>query len=570
VNLVPESLRDYDKAWLSGDVIAGLTLAAIAIPEVMGYTSIAQTPIVTGVYTIIFPTLLFALLGSSRLLVVGADSATAAILAAGLTGLGVSGLQPGSQEWLAWTSLVALICGVFLILARLLRLGFIGNFLSATVLVGFLSGVGVSVLSGQIPAMLGISKGTGNWFQQQWYTITHVGDASGATVAFALGTVALIIGFKKLLPVVPGAVIAVVLSIIISAATDAKAHGVSVVGSLDGGFPPVGLPDGGFGWSDVVKASSIAFACFVLIVAQSAATSRSFAAKHGERVDINRDLVGLSGASLAAGLSGTFVVNGSPTKTQILDGQKGRTQVANITMAGVALVFVLFLTSLLTDMPSAVLAGIVFMIGVDLIDVTGLRLIRSQRVSEFLIACVTGVVVFAVGVEQGIILAILLSLLEVVRRAYEPRDFVIGQGTGDTVDYESATPGAQSRPGLVIFRFDAPIFYANASRFSDDVKSLVDGASPPVRWLVLDCSAFSDVDYSAGLEFKDLISYVHQHEARFGLVLADPAVLATLRIYGVLDEIPDDRVFETLDDVFTAYEALPSGVGAGVRHSPRS
>jgi MFS superfamily sulfate permease-like transporter len=175
-----------------------------------------------------------------------------------------------------------------------------------------------------------------------------------------------------------------------------------------------------------------------------------------------------------------------------------------------------------------------------------------------------------VGVEQGIILAILLSLLEVVRRAYEPRDFVIGQGTGDTVDYESATPGAQSRPGLVIFRFDAPIFYANASRFSDDVKSLVDGASPPVRWLVLDCSAFSDVDYSAGLEFKDLISYVHQHEARFGLVLADPAVLATLRIYGVLDEIPDDRVFETLDDVFTAYEALPSGVGAGVRHSPRS
>jgi high affinity sulfate transporter 1 len=562
VNLVPESLRDYDRAWLSGDVIAGMTLAAIAIPEVMGYTSIAQTPIVTGVYTIIFPTLLFALLGSSRLLVVGADSATAAILAAGLTGLGVSGLQPGSQEWLAWTSLVALICGVLLILARLLRLGFIGNFLSATVLVGFLSGVGVSVLSGQIPAMLGISKGTGNWFQQQWYTITHVGDASGATVAFALGTVALIIGFKKLLPVVPGAVIAVVLSIIISAATDAKAHGVSVVGSLDGGFPPVGLPDGGFGWTDVVKASSIAFACFVLIVAQSAATSRSFAAKHGERVDINRDLVGLSGASLAAGLSGTFVVNGSPTKTQILDGQKGRTQVANITMAGVALVFVLFLTSLLTDMPSAVLAGIVFMIGVDLIDVTGLRLIRSQRVSEFLIACVTGVVVFAVGVEQGIILAILLSLLEVVRRAYQPRDFVIGQGTGDTVEYESATPGAQSRPGLVIFRFDAPVFYANASRFSDDVKSLVDGASPPVRWLVLDCSAFSDVDYSAGLEFKDLISYVHQHGARFGLVLADPAVLATLRVYGVLDEIPDDRVFDTLDDVFTTYEALPASASA--------
>jgi high affinity sulfate transporter 1 len=556
VNVVPESLRDYDKSWLPRDVVAGLTLSAIAIPEVMGYTSIAQTPIVTGVYTIIFPTLLFALLGSSRLLVVGADSATAAILAAGLSGLGVSGLTPGSQEWLAWCSLVALICGVFLILARLLRLGFIGNFLSATVLIGFLSGVGISVLSGQIPSMLGIPKGTGNWFQQQWYTITHISDASGATVAFALGTVALIVGFKKFLPVVPGAVVAVVLSIIISAATDAQAHGVAVVGSLDGGFPPVGLPDG-IGFNDVIKAMSIAFACFILIVAQSAATSRSFAAKHGQRVDINRDLVGLSGASFAAGLTGTFVVNGSPTKTEILDGQKGRTQVANMTMAGVALLFVLFLTSLLTDMPTAVLAGIVFMIGIDLVDVKGLRLIRSERESEFLIACVTGVVVFAVGVEQGIILAILLSLLEVVRRAYEPSDFVIGQGAGDDVDYEPATPGAQSRPGLVIFRFDAPVFYANATRLADDVKAIVDGASPPVRWLVLDCSAFSDVDYSAGLELKDLISYVHQHGARFGLVRADDAVLATLRTYGVLDEVAADRVFEQFEDVFAAFEALP-------------
>ncbi len=556
MDLMPESLRGYQRSWLSRDVIAGLTLSAIAIPEVMGYTSIAQTPIVTGVYTIIFPTLLFALLGSSRLLVVGADSATAAILAAGLSGLGVSGLTPGSQEWLAWCSLVALICGFFLVLARLLKLGFIGNFLSATVLVGFLSGVGVSVLSGQIPAMLGIAKGTGNWFQQQWYTITHLSDANTATVAFALGTVALIVGFKKFLPVVPGAVVAVVLSILISTATDAKAHGVAVVGSLTGGFPPVGLP-GGFDWNDIVKAASIAFACFVLIVAQSAATSRSFAAKHGERVDINRDLVGLSGASFAAGLTGTFVVNGSPTKTQILNGQKGRTQVANVTMSAVALLFVLFLTSLLTNMPSAVLAGIVFMIGVDLIDVKGLRSIRSERTSEFVIACVTGVVVFAVGVEQGIILAILLSLLEVVRRAYQPGDFVIAQGTGDDLDYEAAEAGAQSRPGLVIFRFDAPLFYANANRFSDDVKAVMEGAPTPVQWLVLDCSSVTDVDYSAGLELTDLISYVHQRGARFGLVRADESLLSTLRTYGVLGEVAPDRVFEHLEDVFAAYQALP-------------
>jgi len=557
VDAVPESLRGYQRAWLVRDVVAGLTLAAVAIPEVMGYTSIAQTPIVTGVYTIIFPTLVFALLGSSRLLVVGADSATAAILAAGLGGLGVSGLTPYSQEWLAWCSLVALICGVLLILARLLKLGFIGNFLSASVLIGFLSGVGISVLTGQLPSMLGVPKSSGTWFQQQWGTITSIPDASVPTVAFALGTVALIVGFKRFLPVVPGAVVAVILSIVISAATDAKSHGVAVIGSLNGGFPPVGLP-GGLSWSDIASASTIAFACFVLIVAQSAATSRSFAAKHGERVDINRDLIGLSGASLAAGLTGTFVVNGSPTKTEILDEQKGRTQVANMTMAAVALLFVLFLTSLLTDMPVAVLAGIVFMIGLGLVDVAGLRRIRSRRLDEFVIACVTGVVVFAIGVEQGILLAVLLSLLDVVRRAYEPGDFVVGEGAADQLSYTPAGAGVQSRPGLVVFRFDAPVFYANAARFSDDIKAVVDGAPTPVRWLVLDCSSVVDIDYSAGLELADLITYLLQHHVEFGLAHADDALLATLRTFGVLDRVAPDRIFSQIDEVFAAWETQQS------------
>jgi len=332
---------------------------------------------------------------------------------------------------------------------------------------------------------------------------------------------------------------------------------VAVIGSLNGGFPPVGLP-GGLSWSDIASASTIAFACFVLIVAQSAATSRSFAAKHGERVDINRDLIGLSGASLAAGLTGTFVVNGSPTKTEILDEQKGRTQVANMTMAAVALLFVLFLTSLLTDMPVAVLAGIVFMIGLGLVDVAGLRRIRSRRLDEFVIACVTGVVVFAIGVEQGILLAVLLSLLDVVRRAYEPGDFVVGEGAADQLSYTPAGAGVQSRPGLVVFRFDAPVFYANAARFSDDIKAVVDGAPTPVRWLVLDCSSVVDIDYSAGLELADLITYLLQHHVEFGLAHADDALLATLRTFGVLDRVAPDRIFSQIDEVFAAWETQQS------------
>jgi MFS superfamily sulfate permease-like transporter len=289
--LVPAAMRGYKRSWLRTDIVAGLTLAAVAIPETMGYTSIAKTPVITGLYTVLFPAVVFALLGSSRLLVVGADLATAAILAAGLATFTIGGLvvQPNSPQWLALTSLTALLCGAMLLLARLMRLGFLGDFLSASVLIGFLTGVGIQVFTGQIPDMLGISKGSGNWFEQQWHTLTHLGETSLPTLGFAVGTLALILGFKRLAPRVPGAILAVVLSIILSAALQMSTHGVAIVGALEGGFPPLGLPPG-VAWSDIPPLLGVAFSCFVLIIAQSAATSRSFATRHGDRVDINRDI----------------------------------------------------------------------------------------------------------------------------------------------------------------------------------------------------------------------------------------------------------------------------------------
>ena len=554
MNLVPVSLRAYKRSWIAGDVIAGVTLAAVAIPETMGYTSIAETPLVTGLYTVIFPTLLFALLGASRLLVVGADSATAAILAAGLAGLSISGLTPYSSEWLAFAGLVALECGVLLLVARVLRLGFIGDFLSASVLIGFLTGVGIQVFSGQIPAMLGFAKGSGTWLQQQKDMIQNVfdGNINWWTFSFALGAIVIIQGFKRFIPKVPGAVVAVVLSIILSAALDAASHGVSVVGQVTGGFPPIGLP-AGLSWSDVGPTIPIALSCFILIIAQSAATSRSFAMRHGQRADINRDIVGLSGASFAAGLTGTFVVNGSPTKTQILDEDRGRTQLANITMSLVVLLVVMFFTGLLADMPNAVLAAIVFLIGVDLIDALGMRRIARERYSEFVIATVTACTVFLIGVEQGIVLAIVLSLLELVRRQYQPRDFVLGVEADGQRKYEAAAPGAQSRPGLIIFRYDADLFYANASRFSDDVQNLVLSAPDPVRWVVLDCSALDDVDYSAGLTLNGLVEFVHNHDAEFWLAQPDTGLMATLTNYGVIGTVGEDHVFPTLTAAIDAY-----------------
>ena len=555
---MPVVLKRYDRSWLGTDLVAGVTLAAVAIPEVMGYTSISQTPIVTGLYTVIFPTLMFALIGSSRTLVVGADSATAAILAAGLASLGVAGLTPYSEQWVAWCSLTALVVGALLLLSRVLKLGFIGDFLSSSVLIGFLTGVGFQVLIGQIPDMIGVPKGTGNWFQQQWGWISNIGSANAWTVAFAAATLIIILGFKRFAPKIPGALVAVIVLIAVSAATDAASHGVAEVGSVQGGFPPIGLPQG-VSFSDAVQVLPTAVSCLVLIIAQSAATARSFAMKHGDRVDINRDLVGLTAANAAAGLSGTFVVNGSPTKTEILEEQGGRSQVANMTMAGVVLIVTLFLTQFLTPMPKAVLGGIVFLIGYGLIDITGLKHVKKLAPTEFWIAVITAVVVCCIGVEQGIILALVVSILLIIERSYRAKRFVVGLDAEGDPTYQAAEPGAQSLPGLLIFRYDAPLFYANANRFADDVEALVQSAPDPVTWVVLDCDALVDVDYSAGEALNNLVNFVHAHGAHFVLARPDSQVLATLAELEVTTNIGPEHIYDSLDDAVAGFRADPSG-----------
>jgi len=562
--LVPASLRGYQRAWLSRDVLAGVALSAVAIPEVMGYTSIAGMPIVTGLYTLILPAIAFALLGSSKLLVVGADSATAAILSAGLLGLGIAGLTPGSPQWVGLAGLTALMSGVILAAARLLRLGFLADFLSAAVLIGFLTGVGIQVATAQIPDLLGVPRGRGNWFQQQRSWMTRLDEVSWRTLAYGAATIVIIVVLKRFLPRFPGSIVAVVALIAVSAATDAAGQGVAVVGAVEGGFPPIGLPSG-LTPGDVSQVFSVAVSCFVLILAQSAATSHSFATRHGDRVDIDRDLVGLSAANIAAGLSGTFVVNGSPTKTEILDQQRGRTQVANLTMAFISLLVALVFTSLLADMPLAVLAGIVFLVGLDLIDVRGLRQIYARRRNEFVVAIVTAFAVFGIGVEQGVLLALALSLFEVIRREYRPKDFVVGVTEEGVPTYTVAEPGTESAPGLIVFRFNAELFYANASRFADEVKALVDDAPDPVHWLVLDAAGIADVDYSAGVRLHSLLDFLAARRVTFVLARPDAALVDTLKVYELWQRIPPENVFGNLIDAIRAY---PAGGSPGAADEP--
>ena len=367
-----QGLLPFDKARLGPDIMAGITLAALGIPEVMGYTRIIGTPVITGLYTLFLPVLAFALFGSSRHLVVSADSATAAMVAAALTSLSFTANTP---RYVALTSLIGLVAAALLLIARILRLGFLADFLSRTVLVGFLSGVGVQVAVGQLHEMLGIQKGGHGFFRQLLFTFQHLPDTQLSSLFISLAVLVIIIGFELIAPRFPGALLAVLGLTTASAYFRWSEKGIHTVGVVPSGLPHLGFPH--ITYSDAMMVLPISFSCFIVILAQSAATSRAYALKYREQFNQNVDLIGLSLANAAAGCSSTFVVNGSPTKTAMVDTAGGRSQWSHLTTATVVLAVLLFFTRPLSFLPNAVLAAIVFHIGIKLIDllITAIKLV---------------------------------------------------------------------------------------------------------------------------------------------------------------------------------------------------
>jgi high affinity sulfate transporter 1 len=551
------SIRPYDRSWLSRDVLAGITLAALAIPEVMGYTRIAGTPVITGLYTILIPVLAFAVFGSSRHLVVGGDSATAAILYAGIASIGIAGLKPYTSEWLALASLAALLVAGLLFLARLARLGFLADFISRTVLVGFLTGVGIQVALGQFAGMLGVpspsvSVGhTSGTLIKFWDTLKELGQTSGATLAVSVAVLAILIVFGRWIKAIPGGLVAVAGLIAVSWIFDLSSHGVSTLGPVPSGLPHVGFPHG-VTWSDAGDLLATAASMFLVVLAQSAATSRAYAVKYRESFVENDDLLGLSAANLAAGLSSTFVVNGSPTKTEMVDEAKSHTQLAQLTTAAVVVLVLLFLTKPLQYLPNAVLSAVVFLIGLKLVDIANMRQIWRLRKDEFWVAGVTAAVVVCVGVEQGIVLAIVLSLILHVRRHYVAPAAVVTWDEHDRFELIPPAPGALSEPGLVVYRFGVGLFYANAERLSEGILRLVDVPDPP-RWLVLDAAAIDDVDYTGGKTLVELAEQLAVRDVVLAVAHASPKLRSQLDAFGVTEKIGADRYF---DDVRAARGAF--------------
>ena len=529
------------------EIVAGLTLAALAIPEVMGYTKIAGTPVITGLYTMLIPMLLFAFIGSSRHLVVSADSATAAILAAGLVGLA----NTGTDEYLALAGVLAVMAGVFLILARIIGLAFLADFLSSSVLVGFLTGVGIQVALGQISGMLGLEGGGHGTLQKIWLDIQQIDQINYKALGVALAVLVVIVGASKISKRIPGALLAVVGAIAASWALDFGSS-MHVLGAVPSGLPHFALPEVDWSLDLIRRLAPIAFAMFVVILAQSAATSRAFAAKYNESFDQNADLNAMGLANIGAGMTGTFVVAGSPTKTQMVDSAGGRTQLTHLTAVGVVLLVLLFFTAPLAYMPESVLAAIVFLIGIELVKVEEMKRIFRQRQSEFWIAMITALTVVFIGVEQGILLAMVLSIIDHTKRGYRPKNIVL-ERTDDGQWVSHPVSGKfQAIPGLMIYRFTHSMYYANARQLSEEVTALMNTAQPPLRWFCIDASAVPDVDYSAAETLRSLFTALDERGIR--LVVADALYLDPDDHYELRQLLGEDALYGTLDEVVQAYQ----------------
>jgi sulfate permease, SulP family len=537
-------------------MLAGVVLAAMDIPQVLGYSKIAGMPVITGLYSLLLPLVAFAAFGSSRYLVVAADSATAAIFAGGVSGMAT----PASARYVALAGIVALLTAVILLMARLLRLGFIADFLSRTVLVGFLTGVGLQVGISVLGEMLGVPV-VSRWpVVQLWEVFRGLPRAQVQTVALAVSVLGFVLLLRRFVPKLPAALFAVVAAISASAALNFAGHGIATIGPVAGGLPHLGsmglLSLREMSWKEVETLVTVSISCAVMILTQSAATARVYAAKHYQEVNENIDLFGLSAANAAAALTGGFVVNGSPTQTAMMEDAGGQSQMAQLTTAAVVGLVLLFLTRPLEYLPTCVLGVLVFLVALRLIDLKALSDIRAESPQEYALAVMTAAVVLLVGVEQGIVLAMVVSLLRVVQHSYHPHSGVlIADGSG----VWKLVPVAQNvvtEPGLVLYRFGAALFYANAGRFIEEVSLVVEPMPSAVRWVVVDAEAMTHVDYSAA---KAVIA-LKKNLAKAGIELAFARLPWDLRSefdrHHLTEAIGPARIFNRIHDAIAAFEAL--------------
>ena len=406
--------------------------------------------------------------------------------------------------------------------------------------------------------MLGVEIHSRRTLAQAWEILRGLPPVSLPTLALSTLVAGGILLGNRVAPRLPFALFAVIGAIAASAAFHFAERGIAVIGPVPGGLPSIGLPE--VTWDETLALLPVAGSCFVIIIAQSAATSHLFALRYRERVDEDADILGLSAANAVAAISGAFVVNGSPTQTAMADRAGARSQFAQLVFAGIVVIVLLALTGPLQYLPLCVLSGIVFTIAVGMIDVTSLQDIRRESPGEFYLAVATAAAVVAIGVEKGILLAIALSLFRHVRHSYRPHTAILVPDASDRWIATPVTPGQETEPGLIVYRFGADLFYANHNRFTDEVRTLVEHAPTPVQWFVVDAGAITNIDYSAAQSLRDLLDDLAHRGVSMGFARVRPSLRSDMDRHRVTTVIGEMRIFATLHEALTAARGDLTGV----------
>jgi high affinity sulfate transporter 1 len=530
-------LRTYKPAWLRFDLVAGIVLAAILVPQGLAYAELAGLPPVTGLYTTIACLVVYALLGPSRILVLGPDSAVSPLIFAAIVPLMVT---PDPATAIALAGMLALMVGLIEMGLGLGKLGFIADLLSKEVQVGYMNGLAITIVVGQLPKLCGFSTDADTFIQEVKAFFSNLDQTNATTLLVGLGVLALLFGLPRVSRRIPAVLVAVVVATVVSAVFDLAARGVKTVGTL-----PQGLPVPSFPWtqaSDLTLLAAAAVGIVLVSLTDTIATSSSFAAKRGDEVDANHEMIAVGAANAAAGLFQGFAISVSASRTAVAESAGARTQVTGLVGAGLVIAMLVAAPSLLADLPQTALAAVVIMAAVSLMDVPALRRFWRVRKTALALSLVAtfGVVFF--GVLEGILIAAILSILLFFRRSWWPPGAVLGyvhdlKGWHDVAQY----PDAEQQEGIVIYRWEAPLFFANAGIFRQTIRKLVVARRP--RWIVLQCEAITDIDVTAADVLKALDHELDAKGIHIAFVELRTRLQERVETYGLLSELDREHFF---------------------------
>jgi len=503
-------LPAYNKTWLRPDLLAGITVAAFTVPEAMAYASLAGLPPEAGLYAAFLASIIYVIFGTSRQLAIGPTSAISILVAGTLSLL----LVNNPEQYWAFAAMTAILVGIIALVAWVLRLGFIVNFISKPVLGGFTAGAALVIAASQLPKLFGIEGTHGEFFERVWHIIQHLGDTNLPTLAIGLvSIVLLIIGHKKF-PRLPTSLVVVLLGILLMSVTNLSDRGVAIVGDIPQGLPAFGIPE--FTLSDIGDLLPLALAVFILAYVEGMAMVRTFANKRQYRADANQELLALGAANIASGLGQGYAVGGSMSRSVVNDNSGAKTPLAGGIAGLLIIIVILFLTGLFSKLPEPILAAVVLVAIKSLIDIPELRRIYRINKREFVIAMVAfgGVLIF--GLLYGVLIAVFVSIIYMIARVMHPHTAILGRIPGtDLYGDVKRHPENEQDPGILVYRVDSSIFFANAATVHDQINDLIDKLDQPVELVVLYLEATPLLDITGA----DMLADIHRQLANRGIAL---------------------------------------------------